>query len=333
MRSKLFLLFAIVTLSAWASPLRVSLPPLLGALPVALADQLGFFAEEGLSVQLVPLPSGRDRLLAFQAGQIEALVTDLTSALLLVAAQPKEAAIAAALFVPPDDGSHLALLTPANYSRIYSFEDFLSRASAGRVQIAVPRQSDLEYALDQLLARHGARVPPEWLVGQDNLLLNATWLLFGMTAVGVLPQPYVDYLLHYEFEGKPELRVLSDFVGISLPPDVLVVRRSLDGETVTKFVRAVGRAAARIRAMDREELVTLAMPLAIALFFPGVNLELASPEDRARVEAAVDALRIPQFVDPAPVDPEILQKVADWARQKGYLRRPLTYAEAVWSGR
>ncbi|MFN3347244.1 MAG: hypothetical protein ACK42E_05510, partial [Candidatus Bipolaricaulaceae bacterium] len=151
MWSKLFVLFAIITLSAWAGPIRVSLPPLLGALPVALADQLDLFSEEGLVVQLVPLPSQRDRLLAFQAGQIEALVTDLTSALLLVAAQPQEAAIAAALFLPPQDGTHLALLTPANYSRLYALEDFLGQARKGRVQIAVPRQSDLEYALDQLL--------------------------------------------------------------------------------------------------------------------------------------------------------------------------------------
>ncbi|MCS7217093.1 MAG: ABC transporter substrate-binding protein [Candidatus Bipolaricaulota bacterium] len=332
MRSKLFVVFAIASLSVSASPLRVSLPPMLGALPVALAERLGYFAEEGIPVQLVPLPSQRDRILAFQAGQIDALVTDLTSALLLVATQPQEAAIAAALFVPAQDGSHLALLTPANYSRLYTLADFLARASAGRVQIAVPRQSDLEYALDQLLARHGVRVPPEWLVGQDNLLLNATWLLFGMTAVGVLPQPYVDYLLHYEFEGKPELRVLADFAGIPLPPDVLVVRRSLGADEVRRFLAAVGRAAAHIRAMAREELIALAMPVAIALFFPGVNLEAAAPEDRARVEAAVEALRIPYFPDPRPVDPEILGLVADWARKKGYLARSLSYAEAVWPG-
>lgn len=333
MRSIFFILFAIVSALACASPLRVSLPPLLGALPVALAQQLGYFGEEGLSVELVPLASQRDRVLAFQAGQIEALVTDLTSALLLVAAQPQEAAIAAALYLPPQDGSHLALITPADYSRIRSWEEFLARIRSGRVQVAVPRQSDLEYALDRLLARHGARIPPEWLVGQDNLLLNATWLLFGMTSVGVLPQPYVDYLLNYEFEGKPELVVLADFAGIPLPPDVLVVRRSLAGETVQKFLAAVAKAAQRIRAMDRAELVSLAMPLVIDLFFPGVNLEAAAPEERARVEAAVEALRIPYFADPTPLDPQILVEVGEWARQKGYLPRPLAYNEATWPWR
>jgi hypothetical protein len=57
--------------------------------------------------------------------------------------------------------------------------------------------------LDQLFQSQGFSLPSELYVGQDNLLVNATWTLFGMTAAAVLPQPYVDYLLHYEFEGKP----------------------------------------------------------------------------------------------------------------------------------
>jgi ABC-type nitrate/sulfonate/bicarbonate transport system substrate-binding protein len=314
---------------AFAAPIRVSLPPLLGALPVAIAEKLGLFSEQGIEVELVPLPSQRDRILAFQAGQIEALVTDLTSAILLVASNPKEAAIAAALFLPPQDGSHLALITPANYSRIYSLAELVEEAKKRRVQIAIPRQSDLEFVLDQLFSQHGFSYPPEFYVGQDNLLINATWTLFGMTAAAVLPQPYVDYLLHYEFEGKPTLLVLSDFAGLPIPPDVLVVRRSLSPEARARFLAALAEAVARIHGMSREELVELAMPLAIDLFFPGVNLEAAAPENRARVEAAVDALRIPKFTEPSSLDPGIFELVASWAQKKGYLPRTLSYGDAV----
>jgi ABC-type nitrate/sulfonate/bicarbonate transport system substrate-binding protein len=154
-----------------------------------------------------------------------------------------------------------------------------------------------------------------------------------MTAAAVLPQPYVDYLLHYEFEGKPTLVVLADFAGLPIPPDVLVVRRSLSAETVEAFLAAVKEAATRIRSMSREELIDLAMPIAIDLFFPGVNLETASPEDRARIEAAVDALRIPNFPDPSVPDPDIIGLVSAWAKNKGYLSQNLSYAEVVWSFR
>lgn len=321
-----------ISVGVFAAPLRVSLPPLLGALPVAVAQKLDLFADQGLEVQLVPLPSQRDRILAFQAGQIDALVTDLTSALLLVSAQPKEAAIAAALYLPPQDGSHLALITPVNYSRIYSLAELIETAQKRRVQIAVPRQSDLEFMMDQLFGQHGFSFPAELCVGQDNLLLNATWVLFGMTSAAVLPQPYVDYLLHYEFEGKPTLLVIADFAGLPVPPDVLVVRRSLSSAAVEGFLAALRKAVEKIRNMTRDELVALAMPIAIELFFPGVNLETANPEDRARVEAAVDALRIPNFSDPAPLDPEIFQMVADWAAKKGYLSRKLSYADAILPG-
>jgi hypothetical protein len=75
------------------------------------------------------------------------------------------------------------------------------------------------------------------------------------------------------------------------------------------------------------------MPIAIDLFFPGVNLETASPEDRARIEAAVDALRIPNFPDPSVPDPDIIGLVSAWAKNKGYLSQNLSYAEVVWSFR
>lgn len=327
------LLFLAVSVGVFAAPIRVSLPPLLGALPVAVAQKLDLFREQGLEVQLVPLPSQRDRILAFQAGQIEAMVTDLTSALLLVASQPKQAAIAAALYLPPQDGTHLALITPVNFSRIQTLSELMDAAARRRIQIAVPRQSDLEFMLDQLFQNQGFPFPSELYVGQDNLLVNATWTLFGMTAAAVLPQPYVDYLLHYEFEGKPTLLVLADFAGLPIPPDVLVVRRSLSAEAVEAFLAAVKEAATRIRSMSREELIDLAMPIAIELFFPGVNLQTASPEDRARIEAAVDALRIPNFPDPSVPDLDIIELVSAWAKNKGYLSQNLSYAEVVWSFR
>lgn len=324
------LLILIVSVSVLASPLRVSLPPLLGALPVAVAHKLGLFEGQGLEVQLVPLPSQRDRILAFQAGQIDAMVTDLTSALLLISSQPQQAAIVAALFLPPSDGTHLALITPANFSRLHSFSELLKAVQTRRIQIAVPRQSDLEFMVDRLFAQNGVSFPSEFYVGQDNLLLNATWTLFGLTAAAVLPQPYVDYLIHYEFEGKPTLLVLADFADLPIPPDVLVVRRALPPLAVERFQEALREGVRRIQGMSREELVALAMPLAIELFFPGVDLERATPEDRARVEAAVDALRIPLFTEPAPLDPRVFEAVARWARDKGYLSRDLSYAEAFW---
>ncbi|MCS7240513.1 MAG: hypothetical protein NZ651_04635 [Candidatus Bipolaricaulota bacterium] len=327
-----FLLFLAVSIGVCAAPVRVSLPPLLGALPIALAQRTGLFAAHDLEVELVPLPSQRDRILAFQAGQIEAMVTDLTSALLLVASQPKDAAIAAVLFLPPQDGTHLALITPVTFSKIHSLQEFLEATKTRRIQIAVPRQSDLEFMVDQLFNQNGFSFPSELYVGQDNLLLNATWTLFGMTTAAVLPQPYVDYLLHYEFEGKPTLLVLADFAGLPIPPDVLVVRRSLSPRTIERFLAAVRTAVRQIQEMSRAELVSLAMPVAIELFFPGVNLETANPEDRARVEAAVDALRIPRFSEPSALDPQIFDLVASWAKKKGYLPRSLSYLDVVLPG-
>jgi NitT/TauT family transport system substrate-binding protein len=306
---------------------------MFGAVPVALGVAWGTFQEEGVEVELVPLPSGRDRVLAFQAGQIDVLVTDLTSAIMLVAARPDEAVIAGSAFTPAPGARHLVMLTPVSYSRITCWEDFVAQVRGNpRLQIAIPRQSDLEFAVDQLLRSYNLVVSPDAYIGQDNLLVNATWTLFGMVSVGVFPQPYVDYLLHYEFEGKPPLAILTDFGGVTIPPEVIVVHRRVlrdRPEVVAGFFRGFRRAVVKLNATPREALVATAMPLALELFFPGADPAEGKPEFKARVDAAIAAITIPVFPEPATVDPDSFARVAEWAAQKGYLRAPVQYGTAT----
>ncbi|MFH1609647.1 MAG: hypothetical protein ABID40_03365 [Candidatus Bipolaricaulota bacterium] len=315
------------------APLKVSLPPLFGAVPIVMGVTWGLFQEEGVEVELVPLPSQRDRMIAFQAGQVDVMVTDLTGALLLVSTLPNGAVIAGTAYVPDLANAHLALVTPVTYSKIATWDELLARIrGGGRVQIALPRQSDLEFVVDELFRSQGLSVSPDLYIGQDNLLVNASWTLLGMVAVGALPQPYVDYILNYSFEGKPTLQALQWVAGGNIPPDVIVFRRSLvesQPELVASFFRALRRTVHRLNAEEREELVTTVLPIAVDMFFPGGLPQAAQPEDQARVEAAIAAIAIPAFSEPGPVDPDVYGRVMAWAVNKGYLRSPIPYDAAV----
>ncbi len=315
------------------APLRVSLPPAFGAVPVVMGVTWGLFQEEGVEVQLIPLPSQRDRMLAFQAGHVDVMVTDLTGALLLVSTLPKGAVIVGTAYVPAPGSAHLALVTPVAFSRIATWDEFLARVrGGGRVQIAVPRQSDLEFVVDELFRRHGLPVSPDLYIGQDNLLINATWTLLGMVAVGALPQPYVDYILNFNFEGKPTLQALQWVAGADIPPEVFVFRRSLveaQPDLVASFFRALRRAVARLNELEREELVATALPIAVDLFFPGGGPQAADPEVRAQMEAGIAAIVIPVFPEPGPVDPDVYGRVMAWAVGRRYLRSPIPYEAAV----
>ncbi|HAF71237.1 MAG: Sulfonate/nitrate/taurine transport system substrate-binding protein [Acetothermia bacterium 64_32] len=324
--------FLLVGAGGGAAPLRISLPPLLGAVPVALGVAWEMFEEEGVEVKLIPLASQRDRLVAFQAGQIDGMVTDLTSAIMLAAQMPGEVAIVSTAYSPAANPTpHLSLIAQG-YSGVDDLAELAEMAGGRKVRIAVPRQSDLEFSLDMLFSSQGLEPPEEAYIGQDDLLVNATWVLFGMVACGVLPQPYVDYLLSYQYEGKPALKVLSDFSGIPIPPSVIVFRRlvlAAQLPDVAGFFRAFRRTVERVNSSSREELLTTGWAVAVELFFPGLSPETLSPEARGKVEAAVQAIHIPKFTEPGPVSREVFEQVRVWAEGKGYLAGSVDYDQVV----
>jgi len=307
-----------------AAPLRVSLPPLMGAVPVALGVTWGMFAEEGVEIQLLPLASQRDRIVAFQAGQIDAMVTDLTSAIMLASQMPAEVAIVSTAYYPTSNQPpHLALITQ-DYSGLNKLPDLAGMEPKGAVRIAVPRQSDLEFALDMLFISQGLEPPEEAYIGQDDLL--------GMVTCGVLPQPYVDYLLHYEYEGKPRLTVVSDFSDIPIPPSVIVFHRSVLAarlSDVDGFFRAIRRAVERVNVSSREELLATGWDVAVELFFPGLTPETLNPGAREKVETAIQAVHIPELPEPGPVPREMFELVRAWAKGKGYLVGRVDYDQVV----
>jgi ABC-type nitrate/sulfonate/bicarbonate transport system substrate-binding protein len=326
---------ALVSIVSVASPLRVSLPPVLGAIPVVAATAWDLFRAEGIEVELVPLPGQRDRIFAFQAGHVDVMVADLTTALLLVSSVPQEALIVGTAYTPDPEANHIALVTPVEMSRIASWDEFAARLRGGpRLQIGLPRQSDLEFVVDEMLRRYGLSVPPDLYIGQDNLLVNATWTLFGMVAVGALPQPYVDYILNFGFPGKPTLLTLYWVPGRDVPPEVFVVRRPLaeaQPEAIAGFFRAVRQAITRLNTEDRDTLVATILPLAVDLFFAGGGPAAAEPDVRAQIEAGIAAIVIPTFAEPRAVDQDVYDRVMEWAMRKRYLRAPISYDTAVVS--
>jgi NitT/TauT family transport system substrate-binding protein len=62
--------------------LRIGVLPVLEALPLYVADSQGYFADEGIQVELIPVSSAAERDQLMQAGQIDGMVNDLVSTVL-----------------------------------------------------------------------------------------------------------------------------------------------------------------------------------------------------------------------------------------------------------
>lgn len=314
--------------------LRVSLPPSFGAIPVVMGVTWGLFAEEGVEVELVPLPSSADRQLAFQAGQVHVMVSDLTTAVILVASPGTPGVIVGTAYVPETDAPYLALITPTGVTKMTTWEEFAARVSRDRgTQLGIIKKSDYAFAVEELLAREGLSLPIDNYVGVDNLLQSAIWLGLGLGPVVYgLPQPYADYLATLTLGESTMLTVLQWVPGEDMPPEVVVFRRDVvdsQPELVAAFFRGLRRAVERLNSEDRDRVVADVLPVAVNLFFPGGGPETADAETRDRIESAIAAVAIPRFSEPMILDPDVYERVMAWVVAKKWVRAASPYDSTV----
>jgi NitT/TauT family transport system substrate-binding protein len=287
------------------------------------------FAEEGLEVELIPLASQRDRIFAFQAGQVDVIVTDVASVVLLAARG--HPLVVATAFVPENPGTQFSILVQTKYSGVKTLEDLVGLlGSRNFFRIALPLQSDIEFATDMALGARGFEPDPRIYFGQDNLFIMASMVVYGMVAAAVLPEPYASFSREFAQAEGFGLIVLEDFTGVPILPHLIVFQRDFvekNPDTVRRFLHAFGAAAARMNEESKEGLLTLGAPEVLRLFYRGLDPEqvLAHPS----VQAAIEAVTVPHFSMPGPLDREIYELVHQWALSKGYVRVEHPYEEVV----
>ena len=320
---------ALIAVSVTAETVRVSLTPILGSAPVLYAVEWGTFAAEGLQVELIPLASQRDRIFAFQAGQVDAVITDVASVILLAARG--DPVVVATAYVPEDPRTQFSVLVQGKYADVNTMDDLVALlGSRNFFRIALPLQSDIEFATDTALRARGFEPDPRIYFGQDNLFIMASMVVYGMVAAAVLPEPYASFSRKFaEAEGFG-LTALEDFAGVPPLPHLIVFQRALverEPEVVRGFLRAFAAAADRMNRESKEGLLTLGAPEVLRLFYQGMDPEqvLAHPS----VQAAIAAVAVPRFSAPGPLDRGIYEQVLRWALSKGYVRLEHPYEEVV----
>ncbi len=304
--------------------LRVSLPPVMGSVPIALASNWGLFAKHGVDVQVIGLSDNQARSLALMAGNIDAMVCDLTTAVLLYTSGTK-IVITSTAYTPTQSGS-LALLSQS-YFHINSIPDLLAQTQAGSnlKSIAITPMSNIEYDLDTLMDHLGYKIDPDkdysyWY----DLLQVATFLSLGSVYAAVLPEPYVTYISNYPSLMKNSHIIhLSDFAGVDLLPSVVVFRRDFVNahpDMVVRFYAAYREAVNRINSSTKQELIALGINDALALFFPGMSEDAVPP-------GIMDTFTIPHFPLPGLVEREQFNAVINWINAKRYTWKHPTYEE------
>ena len=155
--------------------LTIGLMPDTDSIPFIIAAERGYFAEEGVEVDLVSFKSAMERDAALQSGNLDGAVSDLL----------------AVIFARSGGFSvHATSYTDGNYNLIAG-NDF-GIASVGDLrgkEIAVSRNTIIEYVTDEILAANGMREQDIAKIVIPQIPVRLEMLQSGNLSAAVLPEP------------------------------------------------------------------------------------------------------------------------------------------------
>jgi ABC-type nitrate/sulfonate/bicarbonate transport system substrate-binding protein len=304
-----------------ATTLRISLPPVLEALPIAFAEAWGMFDAEDLSVDVVGISDNQERSTALVTGNLDAVMSDVTSAVLDYCMNRTVVVVAGAGSIPQPNTLRLALLSHVGFGPA-DVDGLL----ASNQLVGVTYRTDDEYLLDQFFAAHGQS--RAWMTRYtyfSDMVQLAVWFGAKTLPVSILPEPYYSYISTLlPVSGVPmQLVVLSDFSECIAPPRVILFREDFVArhrDAVATFLRVYDAAVERMNVTPRDEIINVGLDVVIGLFFQGANKSLIQQQ-------TLDAMSIPTFDRPAALPQEVFGSVTDWMKDKGYLNEDLALEE------
>lgn len=280
--------------------LKLALIPVLDTIPIFIAQQNGYFADQGIQVETVPVKSPQERDVFIQTGQADGILTDLQGVGLL----NKDAVKVKAVYTSrrPFPGAPLFRLLASPQSNIAAPADLKG------VPIGISNNTIIEYLTDRILAAQGLAPADIVKIEVGAITVRFEQLMNGNTQAAVLPDPLAQGAI------AAGAKLVVDDVGYAtLSQSVLVFTADTlkaKPETVKKFIVAWEQAVNELNANPEK--------------YRGVLIE------QGRVPASIqDSYQMPPFPGRGvPTEAEVADVVA-WLQEKGLIARTIPYAEMV----
>ncbi|HEX9117896.1 MAG TPA: ABC transporter substrate-binding protein, partial [Anaerolineae bacterium] len=161
--------------------LKMGLLPILDVIPFFIADQNGYFKEQGLQVDLVPVKSAQERDTLMQTGQIDGELNDLVSTGLFNKDSVKIKVVYKARQSYPNAPQYRILSAPNSTLR--------SPADLKGVPIGISQNTVIQYMTERLLQAKGlaaADIKPEEVTA---IPVRYEQLINGNLKAATLPDP------------------------------------------------------------------------------------------------------------------------------------------------
>jgi NitT/TauT family transport system substrate-binding protein len=287
--------------TAASADLVVGIMPAINSVPLVVAEEMGFFEEEGVKVRLELFQGQLQREAALQSRAIDGTVSDLINAI----QGWSRGAPTAVLAVSEGD---FGLLT-APGSRIGDLAAW--RELGGRkVSTGLLEASIVYYVTERLVARAGIDRGSIELVPVVQVPVRLEMLLAGQLQAACLPEPLSSLAASLGAHLVASSSSLGGAYGV-----LLFRREAAAGKRaeIAAFFRAYDRAAAEINAHPRAHLQAIVSRCG---FPPAVR----------------DLLQLPRF-KPAHLPPrESVRDVASWMEEKGLIDSIPAWDQVVLGG-
>ncbi len=275
-------------------PLNIGLMPDTDSLPFIVAQEKGYFKEEGLEVNIQQYKSAMDRDSALQSGNLDGAVSDML-----------------AVAFAKDGGFNVKVtsFTDGSYKLIANAQSSAAKMADLKGQdVAVSRNTIIEYVTDQILQKENLGEDTINKVIIPQIPTRLEMLQNGKLGAATLPEPMASIAVH----NGCKYVTGSDELGINPGVIMFTAKTTNDRRAeLAAMYRAYNKAVDYLNNTPREEYIDMLV-------------EKASFPPTAKA-----ALKLPEYHHAAlPKESDVVDCVK-WLQGKGLIKKNYTYADFV----
>jgi len=280
--------------------LKIAVLPILDALPMYVAQEQGYFDEQNLKIEFIPVGSAAERDQVMAAGQADGMINDLVSTLLYNQDTIQIQVVSFARTATPDFPQFQILA--AKDSGLNTVEDLRG------VEIGISEGSVIEYTTDRLLEAEGFTDLDIATLAVPSIPVRMSLLDSGELAAANLPDP----LASLAIQGGASV-IIDDRSHPEYGNSLISFRKLVidsNPEAIRSFLAAIEKASEEINANPNkwDDLLT---------------------EQNLVPAPLIGSYQVPTFpVNSLPSQTQ-WEDVVEWGLAKGFISQEVSYADSV----
>ena len=274
--------------------INIGLMPDIDSVPVIMAQEKGYFAEEGLKVNIQQFKSAMDRDAALQSGNLDGAISDM---LAVAFAKSGGFDVKVTAFT---NGSYK--LIAGKDAEVNSVHDLIGK------DVAISKNTIIEYVTDQITAANNMPENSLNKVVIPQIPTRLEMLQNGKLAAATLPEPMGSIAI---YNGCKYITG-SDELGIN-PGVMMFTSKAVESKKaeLQAFYRAYNKAVAYLNDTDKAQYMDIVI------------------EKSGFPAAAKDALALPKYRPAGLPKQQDVNDCLTWMNQKNLIKQNYTYDDIV----